>query len=249
MISGYELSNLGKISLFDLDNSKFMKLEYKEKNEDKEAWVYPKPLSFIEGGLYLGPINYPKQLALLKKASKRSGIELRHGTLKENVEAYWSKNTRKYRDDVLKDGVFTNDMIINEPEGTKIVRISDIKFFEAVEQAFIDETKKNVAKKENNYNILYIGREILKKENILPTRQGFFADFDFIPNDTNISYFNDGCKGYYWHTKDNEKQRFLVPSIGSGYLMPDLEYAAVGFTTPFYNINTIPIWTEQDPHK
>ncbi len=74
-------------------------------------------------------LDFPEQVALLDLISKKHGVSLRHGSLKENLEAAYSPDGEAYKRNVLVPfWVYTGEMIRKLGETHDIGRIKGIEY-------------------------------------------------------------------------------------------------------------------------
>ena len=233
------------------------------------SWVYPEPLSIAEKtikdeiecidrvtdhrGTIIG-LNFPEQLMLQNRIKERFGIDLRHGSLKENVNAFNSNETEKYRERVLdRYAIYTGEL---ERRGENVRRVTRIIIEKAEvplepSQIIIDGNGKPIPPIETPtkeiMQIQYVSKDLGKK---LPTKEGHFESFEIVPTDKDLNPEGKISWDGSFFSKDNyaivkcETCTYLVqgkpPEIRLGFAsIPPLNK---------YDLFAIPLWTN-NPKK
>jgi len=256
-------SSLDKIAsgIEPLSNSRFIHIEYQERGELKEAWVYPEPLkvpkdmdfarySDIEGAIH--NLNFPEQLLLQNRVKEKLGIDLRHGSLKENFIALHSKETKDYVEGVLnRHWLYTGEIARKQDSIRRVIGINLVKEQVAAEpiEILIDEKGKEIPPKQipmkEIIQIQYIAGEDLKVK--LPTKEGYFHDFEIFPTDKDFISTSEP-KGHWRGTRFDVN---LLSTVHCERYLSSPKKLSAGsdLSSSKTHLGAIPIWTDENPKK
>jgi hypothetical protein len=142
-------------------------------------------------------LNFPQQLILINRLSERFGTQLSHNSLRKNLDAAYSPEGQKYKDNVLNPyWVYTGEMIQKLPKGYSIHRVNrvDTVMVEPIvhrDHILVYGEPRTLSTK--GFVRQYKASPALQTE--IPTNLGYFDDFaNVIPIDSEIG---KGEKGYW----------------------------------------------------
>ncbi len=116
-------------------------------------------------------LNPPEQVLLLQLLSKKLGLPLRHGYLKEQLEAACSPQGQAYKQNVLAPlWVYTGEMIAKSDDERKIGRVKDVGILPSDDHAIFEGKgfEANTELVVVRYNL----GPIIQTE--IPTKEGYF---------------------------------------------------------------------------
>lgn len=202
-------------------------------------------------------LNLPEQVYLNSRLSKRFGMAMRHGTLREQKEAVWSNETKDYRNNVLYYWLFTGQVLRG------LGRTYEAR--EAVGAEFVRQTKPADADMLVEIDGKLIQEEVesgrvvpkLKLGPVLQTNislgTGHYSDFSSeVPTKSELGPRNEESKGRFGSVYLDKQ---LLAAVWSFWLSVDrvLGVGAVGplvrgFAGPYYD-GALVVWTKENPKK
>jgi hypothetical protein len=242
---------------------KFIHVEYKERGEPKEAWVYPEPMrnptasgSYIDKDKNIVNLSFPEQLLLQERIKDELDLDLRHGSLKENFQLTFSKEGKEYRERVLVEPywVYTGEIakvMTGEENKFDVRRVSGIKTRKIAiipQQTLINKEGKDILEKipskniENILQIQYIVGQRLQTE--LP-KNGYYDDFGILPTKKDFVGMYGGKA--YWIEAFFDEDKFSA--VWCGVPTNANCYFHMGSYEPSHKDSNgvIPIWTDENP--
>ncbi len=164
-------------------------------------------------------LNPPEQVLLLQLLSKKLGLPLRHGYLKEQLEAAYSPQGQAYKQNVLVPlWVYTGEMIAKSGDKSKIGRVKGVEIVSDDHAVFEGEDPDANELVVVRYNL----GPILQTE--IPTKEGYFDQISgVIPVNGELKsrkgrgywnrvYFDKGLSAVrcYWNS---DEQRLVADAV------------------------------------
>lgn len=190
-------------------------------------------------------LDLPQQLYLYEKFAKKIGMKVRHGSLRENLNAVYSEKDFRYKENVLIPyWVLTNEIIVREPVGdikSGVYRIVGAEF---------STTHPTEAKN--------IGKLIPKiklgsfLQDSIPSNSGYYTDFsDAIPKNDELTSKSEKSKGYFGINFGKYELYHGLYLIRCAW---DLRHNIfVGCVYPMSSLMSFPlalsVWTDENPRK
>ncbi len=174
---------------------------------------------YVNKGDVIVRLNLPEQVMLLHLLSEKYGIQLRHGRLREQLEAAYSPDGQAYKKNVLVPlWVYTGEMIRKTKDGEKIGKVNDVEFLPAGIPSDYAVFKGETPKQTSGLTVVRYNLEP-STQTLVPTQTGYFSQFKGdIPTDSelkrdkgkdgrgswNVKYFENDLSavGCYWYSDE-----------------------------------------------
>lgn len=255
-----KLKALADIALHPQD---FMRVDYKAGKESFTSYVCREPLKASSDLSYQGRdyvnssgvivnLNLPKQVYLNELISKKFGIPVRHGSLREQLAAAHSGDTG-YREKVqIPYWVFTGQVLrelgetyeVRNAVGTEFVRQTK----PADTEMLVELDGKLIQKEEESEKIvpkLRLGPVLQKNVSI---GSGYYPDFSSeVPTSSELGEKNKESKGRFGGVYSSNQG---LSAVVSGWYSVDgvlVAYAYVPLLRYDYGVSGV--WTDKNPKK
>ena len=194
-------------------------------------------------------LNLPESLYVLRGASKRFGMKLRHGSLRENLEAAYS-NEVAYKQNVLVPfWVYTGEVIRRFNDKFDISRAIGADFVEVpATNILLKRRGKTLETKGSSTNVvpeIKLG-SVLQTE--IPTKSGYYSKISgVIPMNSELGSRSKESRGYFDEIYFDEQDLSVVRC---GWAFFELELVADA-GRPLIRIDggVLGVWTDENPKK
>ncbi len=209
-------------------------------------------VNFVDKESVVKSLNLYEQLHLNSKLSERTGMKIRHGSLKENLQAFYSKDTKDYKENVLYPyWVFTGEVIRragNSYDVSRAIGADFVKISTSKEGVLLERDGKPLGA-EGSEETKLIPKMTLGPtlQTSIPTKSGYYSEFSgAIPTSEDLEDRNSKSKGYFGSIYF-ENNLSAVRS-GWGSVDGDLD-AGAGAPLFRYGGGVVGAWTDENPKK
>jgi len=244
---------------------KFLQINYIEGEGMLTSYVGAEPLkssrkfsfqdiSYVNDDKAVIGLNYPDQLYLLNKASRRFGLPLRQGSLRETLVAVWSRDAPEYKKNVLTPKtnywVFNREVVRKFGDKYEVSRVIGFDLGEEQQADILLERNGKLLSpptqgSQTRNPKIKLG-PILQES--IPNKSGYYSEFSrAIPVNSELGPKTSESKGYFGGIYF-DKQGLSV--VGSAWSSVDgvLGAGAVGPSGRVVN-GVLGVWTDENPKK
>jgi len=240
-------------NLVSIDVSRFIPLN--------NAYVYAEPLQCTKQIVYRGDeyadydtgaivhLNLPEQLYLYQRIADKHGIKARHGTMKETLEAAYSKQTVEFREKVLRYWLYNGEVIRKLGKTFDVGRALGMEYREVKSVDVMCEREGKLLETEgvltNRIPVIKLGQTLQTE---IPTRSGFYSEFSgVIPVDRDLGSRNERSRGDFGHIYFDKTGLSAVGSLWDSGVDIFATYAY----EPMRGIRdaAMGLWTDENPKK
>lgn len=159
-------------------------------------------------------LNLPEQVMLFYLLSKKYGIQLRHGSLRDQLESAYSPGGQVYKKNVLVPSwVYTGEMIRKTKDGEKIGKVDDVEFLPVGVSGDHAVFKGETPKQTSGLTVVRYNLEPSSQIRV-PTGTGYFNQFKgAIPEDDELKRDKGKDGRGYWNGKYFENDLSAVGCV------------------------------------